>query len=196
MRQTNTMLTFFDAPVSGNTWKVRLLLKQLSIPHEAVRLDILGGAVRTPEYRAKNPFGRVPFIDDGGFQLAESNAILLYLARGSRLLPDDPRKQALIHQWMFFEQNQLETPLGTPRYLREVVGKPDQELEKFYAPKARSALKILERHLASRQWVVDEYSVADICLFAYTQFADVKDFSAIAAWQERVRAQPGYFKLE
>src|SRR5207245_2369610 len=72
------MLIFYDAPVSGNTYKVRLLLKQLSIRHEVVRLDIVGGAVRTPEYRKVNPFGRVPFIVEDGFALGESNAILLY----------------------------------------------------------------------------------------------------------------------
>ena len=75
------MLLFYDAPVSGNTWKVRLLLEQLAIPHEVVKLDIMGGAVRGPEFRKLNPFGRVPYIVEEGFALAESNAILLYLAR-------------------------------------------------------------------------------------------------------------------
>ena len=107
------MLTFYDAPISGNTYKVRLLLEQLAIPHETVRLDIAGGAVRAPEYRKINPFGRVPFIADGGFGLAESNAILLYLARGTRLLPADPQQTALVQQWMFFEQNQVELAIGT-----------------------------------------------------------------------------------
>jgi glutathione S-transferase len=194
------MLTFFDAPVSGNTYKVRLLLAQLSLSHSVVRLDILGGAVRTPEYRARNPFGRVPFIDEGGFQLGESNAILLYLARGSRLLPGDARKQALIQQWMFFEQNQIETPLGTPRFLR-LSGKPDAEVEKLYFAKALSALKTMERHLASRQWLVEDYSVADISLYAYSQFAafaghDLAKLPSLAAWLSRVEAQPGWFKLE
>src|SRR2546423_4343010 len=106
------MLTFYDAPISGNTYKVRLLLGQLAIPHEVVRLDIVNGAVRTPEYRKVNPFGRVPFIVEDGFALAESNAILLYLARGSRLLPEDARSQALVQQWMFFEQNQVELSIG------------------------------------------------------------------------------------
>src|SRR5205085_7409941 len=102
------MLTFYDAPVSGNTYKVRLLLKQLAIPHEVVRLDIKGGAVRTPEFRKVNPFGRVPYIVEDGFGLAESNAILSYLARGTRLLPGDAQSVALVQQWMFFEQNQVE----------------------------------------------------------------------------------------
>src|SRR6266581_1688837 len=101
------MLVFYDAAYSGNTWKVRLLLKQLALPHSTVWLDIFKGEVRTPDFRGRNPFGRVPYVVDGDFGLAESNAILLYLARGSRLLPSDARAQALVQQWMFFEQNQL-----------------------------------------------------------------------------------------
>src|SRR2546425_11428097 len=100
------MLTFYDAPVSGNTYKVRLLLRQLAIPHEAVRLDIVGGGVRAKEFRQGNPFGRVPFIVEDGVALAESNAILLYLGRGSGLLPGDVRAQGLGQQWMVVEQKQ------------------------------------------------------------------------------------------
>src|SRR2546428_10333746 len=105
------MLTFYDAPVSGNTYKVRLLLRQLAIPHEAVRLDIVGGEVRAKEFRKVNPFGRVPFIVEDGFALAESNAILLYLGRGSRLLPGDDRAHGLGQEWVVFEPDQVQTAL-------------------------------------------------------------------------------------
>src|SRR2546430_17623674 len=98
------MLTFYDAPISGNTYKVRLLLGQLAIPHEAVRLDIVGGEVRAKEFRKVNPFGRVPFIVEDGFALAESNAILLYLGRGSRLLPGGVRAQGLGRERVVFGQ--------------------------------------------------------------------------------------------
>jgi glutathione S-transferase len=196
------MLTFYDAPVSGNTYKVRLLLKQLALPHEAVRLDIVGGAVRTPEYRKVNPFGRVPFIVDDGFALGESNAILAYLARGSKLLPPDARGQALTQQWMFFEQNQVETAIGLPRAWRKFGVEQPEALFEHYRPRAVSALKVLERHLAQRSWFVgDAYSVADIALFGYTQMApeaghDLARFPAVSGWLERVRAQPGWFSLE
>src|SRR5262249_18774918 len=106
------MLTFYDAPISGNTYKLRLLLKQLALPHERIVLDIAGGKVRTPEYRQVSPFGRVAYVIDDGFGLAESNAILAYLARGSTLLPSGAREQALVQQWMFFEQNQVELSIG------------------------------------------------------------------------------------
>src|SRR5438128_684040 len=133
------MLTFYDAPVSGNTYKVRLLLGQLAIPHEAVRLDIAGGAVRAKEFRKVNPFGRVPFIVEEGFALAESNAILLYLARGSKLLPADVRAAALVQQWMFFEQNQVETAIGLPRLWRKIGVEQDPALFELQAASGSGA---------------------------------------------------------
>jgi len=196
------MLTFYDAPISGNTYKVRLLLGQLAIPHEVVRLDIAGGAVRAKDFRKVNPFGRVPFIVEDGFALAESNAILLYLARGSKLLPADVRVQGLVQQWMFFEQNQVETAIGLPRLWRKFGAEQDPALLEHYRPRAVAALKVLERHLARRDWFVgDAYSVADIALFAYSQMApeaghDLGQFAAVSAWMERVREQPGWFALE
>src|SRR2546428_11222207 len=150
------MLTFYDAPVSGNTYKVRLLLRQLAIPHEAVRLDIVGGEVRAKEFRKVNPFGRVPFIVEDGFALAESNAILLYLGRGWRLRPGDVRAQGLVQQWMFFEQNQVETALGLPRLWRKFGVEQDPALFEHYRPRAVAALKVLERHLAQRDWFVGD----------------------------------------
>jgi glutathione S-transferase len=195
------MLLFYDAPYSGNTWKVRLLLKQLALPHEVARLDLFKGEARTAEYRKTNPFGRVPFIVDDGFQLAESNAILLYLARGSALLPGDAKAQALIHQWMFFEQNQVELNIGLPRIFRKTKAPEAESLDSYFRPRAAAALKVLERHLATRSWLVDSYSVADIALFAYTHVApeaghDLAAFPAVSAWLARVRAQPGFFELE
>jgi glutathione S-transferase len=196
------MLRFYDAPISGNTYKVRLLLGQLAIPHEAVRLDIAGGAVRAKDFRKVNPFGRVPFIVEDGFALGESNAILLYLARGSKLLPAEARAQGLVQQWMFFEQNQLETAIGLPRLWRKFGVEQDPALFEHYRPRAVAALKVLERHLAQHDWFVgDAYSVADIALFAYSQMApeaghDLGQFPAVNAWMERVRAQPGWFPLE
>jgi glutathione S-transferase len=196
------MLTFYDAPVSGNTYKVRLLLKQLAIPHEVVRLDIKGGAVRTPEFRKVNPFGRVPYIVEDGFGLAESNAILSYLARGTRMLPADARSIALVQQWMFFEQNQVELAIGIPRFWKKLGIDQPAPLWEHYGARAVASLKVLERHLAGRKWFVGEaYSVADLALFAYTHMApdaghDLAQFPAVTAWLQRVREQPGWFAHE
>src|SRR2546423_620756 len=91
-----------------------------SQPPRVGGLDRVRGGVRTPVFRRRNPFGRVPFIEDDGFGLGESNAILLYLARGTPLLPADPRGQAQVQQWMFFEQNQSESAIGLPRIWKKV----------------------------------------------------------------------------
>ncbi len=196
------MLVFYDAPISGNTYKVRLLLKQLQLPHEVRRLDIAAGEVRSKEFRKVNPFGRVPFIEEDGFALGESNAILLYLGRGSRLLPGDARDVALVQQWMFFEQNQVELSIGLPRVWKKFAVEQPPAVWDHYRPRAVSALKVLERHLASREWFVgSSYSVADISLFAYTQMApeaghDLALYPAVSAWLERVRQQAGWFPLE
>lgn len=196
------MLLFYDAPVSGNTWKVRLLLAQLGLAHEVVRLDLLQGEVRTAGFRKRNPFGRVPYIVEDDFGLSESNAILLYLARGSRLLPEGARGQALVQQWMFFEQNQLELNVGVPRILR-LIGQHDEaaRLDSYFRPRAVAALKVLERHLAQHEWLVGEgYSVADIALCAYAQLGpdaghDLAQYPGVSAWLSRIRAQDRFLPL-
>src|SRR5437868_15521542 len=109
-------ITLYDAPISGNSYKVRLLLSQLDLPYKRVIIDLLKGEARSESFKKLNPFYRVPFLTDGDFGLAESGAILLYLARGSRYLPDDPRAQALVTQWLFFEQNQLEASIAVSRW--------------------------------------------------------------------------------
>ncbi|MCA1825673.1 MAG: glutathione S-transferase family protein [Myxococcales bacterium] len=196
------MLVFYDAPYSGNTWKVRLLLRQLEIPHQVVKLDLFKGEARTPGFRARNPFGRVPFItEDDDFSLSESNAILLHLSRGSFLLPADPRSLAHVHEWMFFEQNQLELNIGLPRIFRKAQPAEAERLDSYFRPRAVSALKVLERHLASREWLAGSYSVADIALCAYTQLApdaghDLAAYPSVSAWLARIRAQPGFIELE
>ena len=196
------MLTFYDAPISGNTYKVRLLLRQLAMPHRVVHLDIAGGAVRTPEFRKVNPFGRVPYIVDGEFGLAESNAILLYLARGTPLLPGDPKSLALVQQWMFFEQNQVELAIGIPRFWKKFAVEQPPALWEHYKGRAVATLKVLERHLAARSWFVGEsYSVADIALFAYTHLApdaghDLAQFPAVSSWLQRVREQRDFIAME
>ena len=195
------MLVFYDAAFSGNTWKVRLVLRQLAIPHQVVELDLFKGEARTPDFRSRNPFGRVPFIADGDFTLSESNAILLYLSRGSPLLPGDPRALAHVHEWMFFEQNQVELNIGLPRLYRKIQPAEAERLESYFRPRATAALKVLERHLASRSFLAGEaYSVADIALCAYVQLApdaghDLAAYPAVSAWLARIRAQPGFIEI-
>jgi glutathione S-transferase len=196
------MYRLYDYLPSGNGYKCRLVLKQLSIPYELVQLDIKAGATRTPEFLAKNPNGRIPLLEipERGF-LAESHAILHFLARGSRLAPEDRYENALMWQWLCFEQYNLEPNLGTARFWLASLKKTREELGERLAEKlekGHAALAVLERGLAGREFLVGErYSLADVALYAYTHVApeggfSLDDYPAIRAWIARVESQPGW----
>jgi len=196
------MIALYDSAISGNSYKVRLVAAQLGIPLRVVPVDILRGESRTAEFLARNPNGRTPVIDDDGFVLAESNAILAYLARGTRLLPDDRRRWGLVFQWLFFEQYSHEPYIATSRFW--CLHKPDGE-EKTAALATRrdggwAALRVMEQHLATRDFFVDAYSIADVALFAYTDVSHQGGFPLdelphVRAWLGRVRAQPGFVAM-
>src|SRR6478609_8368564 len=112
------MITLYDYLDSGNGFKIRLLLAHLKLPYRWIEKDILANQTRTPEFLAKNPNGRIPALElDDGTVIAESNAILWYLAEGSPFIPDDRLKRAQVLQWMFFEQYSHEPYVATPRFI-------------------------------------------------------------------------------
>src|ERR671917_2924384 len=111
-------MRLYDHPASGNCMKARVALRQLGIPYDAVTVDLFKRETRTPEHMARNPDGRVPVLElDSGSTIPESGAILLYLAEGTHLLPGDRLAPAAVHQWTFFEQNQIEAQLAGARFL-------------------------------------------------------------------------------
>ncbi len=189
---------------SGNCYKVKLVLTQVGLPFEWVPVDIMKSESRTPVFLAKNPNGRVPLLElDDGTCLAESNAILWYLAEGTPLVPTSRLERAQALQWMFFEQYSHEPNIATSRYIIRYLGNPP---EKKAALAARvepgyAALEVMETHLKSRDWFAgDRYSIADIALYAYTHCAgeggfDLARFPAIRAWLARVESQPLYVPM-
>ena len=193
-------MILYEHPSSGNCLKVRVMLDQVGADYERVELDLFAGETRTPEHFARNPDGRIPVLelDDGTF-LAESDAILLYLAEGTQYLPDEPALRARVHAWMFFEQNQVEANIGVARFLA-LSGRAELLPEVFAdrQRRGRDALATLERGLAGREWLVGEtYSVADLAVYGYVHVAGDADLSlaehpAVEAWVERVAAQPGF----
>ena len=194
------MLTFFDYGPSANCLKVRVLMRQLGIDHERVNVDIFAGESRTDDYLAVNPAGRTPaLVLPDGTPLAESNAILLYLAEGSPLLPGDRGERGRVHQWLFFEQNLLEPNLGTARFWR-LTGRAEHRPEVFEQrlEAAGDALAVLNRGLARRDFLVgDAYSVADIALYAYTHAGheagiDLSAYPAIGPWLARIEDTEGF----
>jgi glutathione S-transferase len=195
-------MRLYNVAYSGNSYKVRLLLAQLGIRYEIVEVDILNGESRTPEFLKINPNGRTPVLDDDGFVLAESNAILAYLARGTKFLPEDRKSWALVFQWMFFEQYSHEPYIATSRFWLQ--HKPDSAEHSAIIQARReggwAALKIMEVHLAKHDFFVGNYSIVDIALFAYTHVSHeggfpLDDFPNICAWIERVKAQPAFVPM-
>ena len=196
-------MRLYDFHESGNGYKVRLLLNQLGIPHERIELDILKGETRTPDFLAKNPNGRIPLLElDDGTRLAESNAILFYLALGTAFLPADRLAQAQALQWMFFEQYSHEPYIAVVRFWH-FSGQAEAMADEIPARMERGyqALDVMERHLGEEDFFVGgRYSIADIALYAYTHVAEeghfeLARFLRIQAWLERVAAQPGHIPI-
>ncbi|HZO23180.1 MAG TPA: glutathione S-transferase family protein [Steroidobacteraceae bacterium] len=198
------MLTLYDYLDSGNGYKARLLLSQLGTPYRWVELDILKNETRTPQFLAKNPNGRIPALElEDGTCLAESDAILWYLAEGTACLPRDRLGRAQVLQWMFFEQYSHEPYVATPRYI--VKHLPADSARRAELPerltRGRAALAVMESHLREHLFFVGErYTIADIALYAYTHVAheaglEMAAYPAVNAWLARVASQPGYVPI-
>nr|WP_207956964.1 glutathione S-transferase family protein [Rubrobacter tropicus] len=192
---------------SGNGYKVRLLLTQLGIPFERIEYDVTLGETRTPEFLQRvNPNGRVPVLEtDEGEFLAESDAILFYLADGTRFFPEGRLERARVLQWMFFEQYSHEPNIAVARAWVHVFGL-EMTGERRLALEAKrklghEALGVMEGHLNGNDYFVGgRYSVADIALYAYTHVAheggfDLAGYPAVRGWIERVANQPGYIPI-
>ncbi len=200
------MLKLYEYALSGNCYKIRLLLNQLGIAYERVPTDIIRGESRTPEFLAMNPVGKTPVLEIKlGQYLAESNAIIFYLADGTDFLPADRWERAQVMQWLFFEQYTHEPNIATVRFW--ILHHNQSELEQkreIIAQKQKLgyvALQVMENHLVKHDYFVgNRYSIADIALYAYTHVADeggfdLSKFPAILAWFDRIVHQPDHLTI-
>ena len=195
-------MKLYENARSGNCYKVKLLLRQLGKPFEVIHVELEGD--RPAPVAEGNPIGRVPtLVLEDGTHLGESNAILLFLARGSAYLPDDPIEQARVHQWMFFEQNLHEPNIAVVRRWVHIDRNADQQGDLFAVKKAggEAALATMEKHLQRNAFFAGErYTVADISLYGYTHVAheggfELDAYPAVQAWLGRVKAQPGHVPM-
>jgi glutathione S-transferase len=199
------MLRLHDYLSSGNGYKVRLLLTQLGIPFERIEWDITAGATRSAEFLRMNPNGRIPLLElESGQFLAESNAILYYLAEGTPFLPGGRLERGLAMQWLFFEQYSHEPNIATVRYwITHHIELAEWQQGALVAKRklGYDALGVMEQALAEREFFVGgRYSIADIALFAYTHVAeeggfDLSGFPVVRRWIERVKSQPRYIPI-
>jgi glutathione S-transferase len=198
-------LILHEYAVSGNCYKIRLLLAHLGRAYTRREYDILEGESRTPEFLANiNSNGRIPVLQDGEAMLPESNAILWYLAEGTDFLPADKLGRAHVLQWLFFEQYNHEPNIATLRYWLTYGGGMNKlnDWQRATVPVKRAggeaALAVMEEHLAHRAWFVGEQmSIADIALYAYTHVADgggfnLSGYPAITGWLARIAALPSH----
>lgn len=197
-------MKLFDFCDSGNGYKVRLALALLGTEYEYVETDILTGGSRTPEFLARNPNGRIPTLQlDDGTHLVESNAILYYLGEGTPLVPDDRLARSKVLSWMFFEQYSHEPYIATVRFwLRHQTDDADRA-RRVSERRAggEAALEVMEQRLRVADYLVDQFSIADIALYAYTHVAneagyDLAAYPAIEAWLSRVADRPGWITLD
>jgi glutathione S-transferase len=195
------VFTLYDYLPSQNGYKVRLLLNHLDRPYRSVLVPIFDGAGQEPDFLGRNPTGAVPVLElEDGRVLAESNAILGYLAEGTQYLPDDAWARAQVHRWMYFEEDYLQNGLASLRHWC-LTGKLARRSAEMIAAKravSEKTLCLLDRWLAERQFLTDAgYTVADMSVFAYVSRAHEADlplsaYPAVDSWVARVRAQPGF----
>jgi glutathione S-transferase len=198
-------LKLYDNTDSGNAYKVRLTLAHLKLPVERIELDTDSGETRGATFLAKNPNGKVPALElDSGEVICESNAILFYLAGGTALLPEADLHRAWVLQWMFFEQYSHEPYIAVSRHVLKHL-ELTEERRVLVASKREGgihALDVMEQHLARRDFfVAEQFTIADIALYAYTHVADeggfdLSTYGAIGKWLARVESQPGHVPMD
>jgi glutathione S-transferase len=198
------MHQLYGDPISGNCFKVALILHLTDRPFELIEVPVVKGAAKTDAYRALNPDGRVPLLRfPDGRLMGESNAMLCSLARGTAYRPTDPVLEDRMFELLFFEQYSHEPNIATVRFWKAFAGVPEGKADVLADKEnaGRHALSVLDRGLQGREFLVgDALTVADIALFAYTHVAEqggfaLGDYPAIQAWLARVEAHPGFMPM-
>ena len=197
-------MLLYDSPVSGNCYKVRLLLAHLGVQYERRAVDVVDRSNRPDLLGGLNPALRVPtLVLDDGRPLAESGAILWYFGEGTRFVPDDRYDRAQVLQWMFFEQYDHEPAIAVVRFWLAYSGRPEAFADRVEERRLAGyrALDAMERGLEGRTYLVgDGMTLADIALYAYTHVAheggfELTRYPAIGAWLERVADEPGHVPI-
>ncbi len=198
------MLKVYGDYRSGNCYKVKLMLHLLGREYQWLPIDILKGETQTAEFLAKNPNGKIPVLEleDGTF-LWESNAILNFLADGSEFIPNEPRLRTQMLQWQFFEQYSHEPYVAVARFIQLYQGMPEARREEYEVCHVRGhkAFRVMEQQLHRTPYLVGEqYTLADIALYAYTHVAheggfDLSGYPAINAWLARVASHPRHVTM-
>ncbi|MEN2977746.1 glutathione S-transferase (plasmid) [Tistrella bauzanensis] len=191
-------MKLYHHPLSGHSHRARLFVSLLGLPHELVELDLKAGAHKTPEFLKLNPFGQVPLLDDGGVIVADSNAILVYLAKKAGRadwLPEDPGGAAAVQRWLSVAAGEVAYGPAAARLI--TVFGATYNADEVIA-RAHVLLKRLESQLDEHDWLVGERpTVADIAIYSYVARApegnvDLQDYPSVNAFLRRVEDLPGF----
>jgi glutathione S-transferase len=195
-------MLLYDSAISGNCYKIRLLLAKLGIEYERQEMSVFDRSDRLDVLGGLNPALRVPtLVLDDGRTLAESNAILWFFADGTEYVPTDRYERAQVLQWQFFEQYDHEPNIAVARFWELAEVRPSAAELDAKRKGGERALAAMERHLAEHEFLVGErYSIADIALYAYTHVAPeggftLEPYPAVRAWLTRVAAEPGHISI-
>lgn len=193
MSLDNAAMEIFGDSISGNCLKVKFVADRLGLPYNWIETSVLARETRTPEFLALNPAGQVPLVVfAGNGPLAQSNAIILHLAQGSDLIPDDAFDRALMYQWLFWEQYTHEPAIAVLRFHKHYLKKPDDQIDPALPGKCANVLALMNNHLSgARYFVGAKLSLADVALVAYTRFAhdaglDLGQYPQVRDWVRRV----------
>ncbi|MEO9781878.1 MAG: glutathione S-transferase [Sedimentitalea sp.] len=197
-----TPIKLYRNPKSGHCHRVELMLAFLGVTYETIDLDMANGAHKAPDYLKISPFGLVPAIDDGGYTLADSNAILIYLVQtygqGSQWLPTDPKAAAEVQRWLSVAADNIYSGPCAARLVK-VFGAPLDHAAAVQ--KAHALFKVMEAHLQNRTWLAtDEITIADVAGYSYIAHApeggvDLAPYPNIRTWLGRIEAQPGFVPM-
>ena len=197
------MITLYGHEISGNSYKVRLLLSLLNLEYEWVRVDLMKGEHKSPEYLAKNPFGQVPFLMDGETQLADAQAILVYLARqygGEQWLPLDALPLAQVIRWLSTAAGEVRQGPENARLYYLFGAGTNINIERA-TQKSEFILTQLEQHLSTRSWLeLDHSTIADVAIYPYIALArdgkiDLDAYPNVLSWIQRIKQLPGYIPM-
>jgi len=199
------MYKVYGDELSGNCYKIKLLLHLLNINYEWLHVDILAGETRTPEFMQINRNSQIPVLEISHTEyLCESNAILNYLAEGTPFLPDAGLPRAKVLQWQFYEQYSHEPYIAVARYINKYLGLPPERIHEYRAKQkgGYEALAVMEEQLNKSDFLIgDVPSIADISLYAYTHVCheggfSLGEYAGIRKWLQRIEGLPNYVSMQ
>jgi len=198
------MIKLYDHPLSGNCYKVKLLLVQAGLNFETIVIDVFKGENRSGEFTKINPAAKIPVIDDDGYIIWESNAILVYLAEkyASNYIPRNINGRGTVFKWLFFNKTSLDPYLAKSRAILKFIPKSKQDLKELELLQAdgKKGLEIFNQHLEGRSFIVDDYSIADIAFYPYIKLChegdiDLEPFKNILLWVINIENTDNFFDI-